>query len=77
MIRLKRNETITLACDEKLFFRIVKQGFNNRRKTLRNALKSFDLSDEIKSSEILNQRAEQLTVEEFVGLTNLIDSGKY
>ncbi|MGM0580469.1 MAG: 16S rRNA (adenine(1518)-N(6)/adenine(1519)-N(6))-dimethyltransferase RsmA [Bacteroidota bacterium] len=76
VLRLKRNETETLACDEKLFFRVVKQGFNNRRKTLRNALKSFDLSTEIKSLDLLNQRAEQLTVNDFVELTNHIANGE-
>ncbi len=76
VLRLKRNETQTLACDEKLFFRVVKQGFNNRRKTLRNALKSFDLSPEIKSLDLLDKRAEQLTVNDFVELTNHIANGE-
>jgi len=76
VIRLKRNKTQTLDCDEKLFFRVVKQGFNNRRKTLRNALKTFDLSTEIKSLDLLNQRAEQLTVNDFVELTNHIANGE-
>jgi len=76
VLRLKRNETQTLNCDEKLFFRVVKQGFNNRRKTLRNALKSFDLSTEIKSLDLLNKRAEQLTVNDFVELTNHIANGE-
>lgn len=76
VLRLKRNKTQTLGCDEKLFFRVVKQGFNNRRKTLRNALKSFDLSDEIKSLALLDQRAEQLTVNNFVELTNYIANGE-
>ncbi|WKV10665.1 16S rRNA (adenine(1518)-N(6)/adenine(1519)-N(6))-dimethyltransferase RsmA [Marivirga harenae] len=76
VLRLRRNETKTLACDEKLFFRVVKQGFNNRRKTLRNALKTFDLSTEIKSLDLLDKRAEQLTVNDFVELTNHIANGK-
>jgi len=76
VLRLKRNEIQTLDCDEKLFFRVVKQGFNNRRKTLRNALKSFDLSTEIKSLDLLNKRAEQLTVNDFVELTNHIANGE-
>ncbi|HET8860392.1 16S rRNA (adenine(1518)-N(6)/adenine(1519)-N(6))-dimethyltransferase RsmA [Marivirga sp.] len=75
VLRLKRNKTQTLDCDEKLFFRVVKQGFNNRRKTLRNALKTFDLSDEIKSLSVLDKRAEQLTVNDFVELTNHIANG--
>jgi 16S rRNA (adenine1518-N6/adenine1519-N6)-dimethyltransferase len=76
VLRLKRNKTQTLDCDEKLFFRVVKQGFNNRRKTLRNALKSFDLSTEIKSLVLLDKRAEQLTVNDFVELTNHIANGE-
>ncbi|SMG28726.1 16S rRNA (adenine1518-N6/adenine1519-N6)-dimethyltransferase [Marivirga sericea] len=76
VLRLKRNKTQTLDCDEKLFFRVVKQGFNNRRKTLRNALKSFDLSAEIKSLVLLDKRAEQLTVNDFVELTNHIANGE-
>ncbi len=76
VLRLKRNETQTLDCDEKLFFRVVKQGFNNRRKTLRNALKTFNLSDEIKSLDLLDKRAEQLTVNDFVELTNHIANGE-
>jgi 16S rRNA (adenine1518-N6/adenine1519-N6)-dimethyltransferase len=76
VLRLRRNDTKTLACDEKLFFRVVKQGFNNRRKTLRNALKTFDLSTEIKSLDLLDKRAEQLTVNDFVELTNHIANGK-
>lgn len=76
VLRLRRNETETLACDEKLFFRVVKQGFNNRRKTLRNALKTFNLSTEIKSLDLLDKRAEQLTVNDFVELTNHIANGE-
>jgi len=75
-LRLKRNKTQTLDCDEKLFFRVVKQGFNNRRKTLRNALKTFNLSDDIKSLDLLDKRAEQLTVNDFVVLTNHIANGE-
>jgi 16S rRNA (adenine1518-N6/adenine1519-N6)-dimethyltransferase len=69
VIRLKRNEVLNLDCDEKQFFRIVKQGFNNRRKTLRNALKPINLPPEMNELEILNKRAEQLSVQDFVNLT--------
>ncbi|WP_194777320.1 16S rRNA (adenine(1518)-N(6)/adenine(1519)-N(6))-dimethyltransferase RsmA [Pararhodonellum marinum] len=72
VIRLTRNEVKNLDCDEKLFFRIVKQGFNNRRKTLRNSLKPLGLSDELKSEAILDKRAEQLSVADFVSLTHKI-----
>ena len=69
VIRLKRNKVQSLDCDEKLFFRMVKQGFGTRRKTLRNALKPLGLSDEFKEESILDKRAEQLDVQEFVILT--------
>ncbi|HYG37082.1 MAG TPA: 16S rRNA (adenine(1518)-N(6)/adenine(1519)-N(6))-dimethyltransferase RsmA [Cytophagales bacterium] len=69
VIRLKRNEIKNLDCDEKLFVRLVKQGFNNRRKTLRNALKPLNLNPELQNDELLNKRAEQLSVEDFVYLT--------
>lgn len=72
VIRFRRNEVDRLDCDEKWFFRIVKQGFQNRRKTLRNALKSFDLSEEVKALPLLDQRAEQLSVADFVFLTQKI-----
>ena len=72
VIRFRRNEVEQLDCDEKWFFRIVKQGFQNRRKTLRNALKSFDLSEEVKALPLLDQRAEQLSVADFVFLTQKI-----
>jgi 16S rRNA (adenine1518-N6/adenine1519-N6)-dimethyltransferase len=69
VIRLKRNATEKLDCDEKLFFRVVKQGFGTRRKTLRNCMKSLGLSEEMKEDPILDKRAEQLDVQEFVTLT--------
>jgi 16S rRNA (adenine1518-N6/adenine1519-N6)-dimethyltransferase len=70
VIRVKRNEVEKLDCDEKKFKMIVKQGFNNRRKTLRNALKSLNLPEHLKENEILNKRAEELSVTDFVYLTN-------
>lgn len=70
VIRLVRNEVQNLDCDEKLFFRVVKQAFSTRRKTLRNALKSMGLTEEMKGEAILDKRAEQLSVQEFVSLTN-------
>jgi 16S rRNA (adenine1518-N6/adenine1519-N6)-dimethyltransferase len=73
VIRLKRNTRKELDCDEALFFRIVKMGFNQRRKTLRNSLKSI-LVDLPTDNEIFGQRPEQLNVEDFIYLTNLIDS---
>jgi 16S rRNA (adenine1518-N6/adenine1519-N6)-dimethyltransferase len=72
VVRLRRNETKALDCDEKWFFRIVKQGFQNRRKTLRNALKAINLSEEVKALPLLDKRAEQLSVADFVFLTQKI-----
>lgn len=79
VIRLKRNNTVRLDCDEKLFKSIVKQGFQNRRKTLRNALKRLNLPAlatgpaSISSMKLLDQRAEQLSVADFVFLTQQIE----
>ncbi len=76
VIRLTRNSTEKLDCDEKLFFKVVKGGFSTRRKTLRNALKSFQLSEEFKTHPILDKRAEQLDVQDFVFLTQQIEKGR-
>lgn len=72
VIRLVRNETAQLACDETLFKRVVKEGFQKRRKTLRNALKGLNLPDTTRNHEFFGKRAEQLSVQDFVELTNLI-----
>ena len=74
VLRLKRNNTIQLPCDEAFFTRIVKLGFQNRRKTLRNALKSLNLPEEIRKLDILGKRAEQLSVKDFTELTGKIES---
>lgn len=70
VIRLKRNQVQSLGCDEKLFVNIVKTAFNQRRKTLRNALKSYRFSPDDALEELLTKRAERLGVEEFVFITN-------
>ena len=72
VIRLRRNPREELGCDERLFKAVVKTAFNQRRKTLRNALKpllpeGFDSSDPV-----FELRAERLSVEDFVGLTRKI-----
>ncbi len=73
VLRLVRKENITLNCDEKKFKQIIKAGFNQRRKTLRNSLKQ--LTGEMDTSDLIfNQRPEQLSVNEFVYLTNLIET---
>ena len=69
VIRLKRNNVKELGCDEKLFVTVVKQAFNQRRKTLRNSLRSM-IPAEIIDNEIFNKRPEQLSVAEFVELTD-------
>ncbi|MDB5236276.1 MAG: rRNA methyltransferase, partial [Hymenobacter sp.] len=72
VVRLTRNNTERLDCDEKLFFRVVKQAFQTRRKTLRNALKPFGLPAEATTDPLFEKRAEQLGVAEFVGLTQRV-----
>ncbi len=76
VIRLTRNDRKLLECDEALFVRVVKQGFNNRRKTLRNALKNLNLAAAVSSLPLLDKRAEQLAVEDFIHLTRLIEESR-
>lgn len=86
VIRMTRNNIQNLGCDEKLFKQIVKTCFNQRRKTLRNSIKPLFAQYDIQrqqqglpakvhelffNQEILNKRPEQLSVEEFVTLTNM------
>ncbi len=75
VIRLTRNETTRLNCDEKLFWQVVKAGFNQRRKTLRNALASIVNKEQMGDDPIFDLRAERLSVADFVRLTNLIAAG--
>lgn len=75
VIHLKRNNRKELGCNEELFFKVVKLGFNQRRKTLRNSLKSI-LVNLSTDHDIFNKRPEQLSVDEFIYLTNLIDQKK-
>lgn len=74
VIHIKRNHREELDCNEELFFRVVKLGFNQRRKTLRNSLKSILLNLPT-NDDIFSKRPEQLSVEDFIYLTNLIESG--
>lgn len=69
VLRLIRKENYQLPCDEALFFRVVKQGFQQRRKTLRNSLKTFALSDKLREDTIFDLRPEQLDVSQFIDLT--------
>jgi 16S rRNA (adenine1518-N6/adenine1519-N6)-dimethyltransferase len=70
VIRLRRKENKTLDCDEKKFKQLIKLAFNQRRKTLRNSLKSLSHSPDQMTAEIFNRRPETLSVDEFVYLTN-------
>lgn len=74
VLRLTRKQNYTLPCNEKLFFRVVKTAFQQRRKTLRNSLKVFNLSDVLRTNIIFSLRPEQLAVEEFINLTQLIEN---
>ncbi len=74
VLRLIRRENYQLPCNEKMFFSVVKQAFNQRRKTLRNSLKSFINSDILKEDSIFDLRPEQLSVAQFVELTQKIEA---
>lgn len=76
VVRLTRNATAQLDCDEKLFFQVVKQAFSTRRKTLRNALKQFGMPAEATTDAVFDKRAEQLGVAEFVELTKWVATHK-
>jgi 16S rRNA (adenine1518-N6/adenine1519-N6)-dimethyltransferase len=73
VLRLIRKENYHLHCNEQFFFKVVKTAFQQRRKTLRNSLKAFNLSDNLKANVIFGKRPEQLSVTEFVELTNLLE----
>ena len=73
VIRIKRNTTTKLSCDEKLFKRIVKTAFNQRRKMIRNSLKIF-LNDKKTNHPLFTMRPEQLAVQDFIELTNILES---
>jgi 16S rRNA (adenine1518-N6/adenine1519-N6)-dimethyltransferase len=70
VIKLVRNNRKELSVDERKFKRVVKTVFNQRRKMLRNALKPFILINESEIANLLHLRAEQLSVDDFIKLTN-------
>lgn len=74
VLRLTRKEDYSLPCDEKMFYKVVKTAFQQRRKTLRNSLKQFNLSDKIKEDSIFGKRPEQLSVSEFIKLTQTLEN---
>ena len=74
VIRMTRNNITQLGCNEHLFKRIVKTGFNQRRKTLRNSLKSLLYKEcELYNDPIFEKRPEQLSVQQFIDLTNRME----
>jgi 16S rRNA (adenine1518-N6/adenine1519-N6)-dimethyltransferase len=73
VIKISRNNTIKLGCDEKLFFRVVKAIFNQRRKMARNSLKSL-LGDKKIDHVLLTKRPEELSIENFIEITKMIES---
>lgn len=72
VIHLTRNQVDKLDCDEKLFTLVVKTAFNQRRKTLRNSLKSI-MNGIDASDEIFNKRPEQLSVSQFIQITRMVE----
>jgi len=74
VIKLNRNKRKELDCSKKLFKQVVKTAFNQRRKTLRNALKTYNIEKDSKIESLLSLRAEQLNVEDFIKITKHIES---
>ena len=74
VIRIKKVRD-NIDCDEILFKHIIKSAFNQRRKTLRNSLKSFKKIENIKEHSIFDKRAEELDVDDYIFLTNLLSNG--
>lgn len=75
VIRMTRNNTTALGCNEALFKTIVKTAFNQRRKTMRNSLKGIIIpGSEIVKDKIFDKRPEQISIEEFIKLTNNLES---
>ena len=70
IIKLKRNNRKELKCDNKLYKKIVKTTFNQRRKTIKNSLKSLNLDFGTSIDNLMHLRAESLTVEDFINITN-------
>ena len=73
VIKISRNKITELGCDEKLFFVVVKSIFNQRRKMIRNSLKPF-IKDQIIDHPLLVKRPEQLSIDDFIIVTKLIES---
>ena len=76
VLSLKRKEDLIIDFDEKLLFRIVKTGFQQRRKTLRNSLKSLDIPKLTLEDSIFDLRAEKLSAAQFIELTKKVGNAK-
>lgn len=76
VISLVRNNTVDLPCSTRLFFMVVKAGFNQRRKTLRNALKSLGIPESLNELPVLEKRAEQLHYTQFLDLCTQIEQAR-
>ena len=74
VLRLRRKASLDIDCSELMLYKVVKTAFQQRRKTLRNSLKSFNLSDKIKEDAIFGQRPEQLSVAQFIALTQKLEA---
>ena len=74
VMRMRRKKDFSLPCGEKLFFTVVKTAFQQRRKTLRNSLKTLNLSDNLREDSIFDLRPEQLDVAQFIELTQKIEA---
>ena len=86
VIRLTRNTTTSLDCDEKLFRRLVKTTFNQRRKTLRNNIRPLlsqltaergaqPCFEQLLADPVMQKRPEQLGIEDFIALTRKLEQG--
>ena len=74
VIRMKRNGVKELGCDESLFVKVVKTGFNQRRKMLRNSLQGIlGIDNPVFEEKVFTKRPEQLSVKDFIDLTNLVE----
>ena len=76
VIRLIRKEEIKLGCDEALFSRVVKLAFSQRRKMLRNTMKMMISDTSFLEHPFFNQRPEQLSLQDFIQLTNWVSERK-
>lgn len=74
VIRLRRKDNFKLDCNEKLFKTVVKTSFSQRRKMLRNTLKSLIKDSDLLSQELFTKRPEHLDLEHFISITKMIEN---